>query len=274
VKSALLIVALAGCSSSKPADLPLVFGGDRPATLEVPANFDAGKSYPLVMVLHGYGATGFLQEAYFDVKPLVTAGTAFVIAPDGNVDSTGAEFWNADPECCDFDHTNPDDSGYLGGLIDAIEAAYPIDRVYVVGHSNGGYMAYRMACDHADAIGNILVLAGDAASDPTTCNPTQSVSVLHVAGDADTEVPYAMTAMRSVTQWASHDMCAGTFTAGPSFDFIDATAGDETTSMIADGCPTGIDIELWTIAGAPHVPNFNANFEPAFYQWFVDHPRP
>lgn len=32
-------------------------------------------------------------------------------------------------------------------------------RVYFVGHDNGGFMAYRLACDHSDKIAAIAVLS-------------------------------------------------------------------------------------------------------------------
>jgi polyhydroxybutyrate depolymerase len=267
-----LLVALAACGTK--VDRPITFGGDaRPVDLQIPAGFDDGMDYPLIVVLHGYGVDGFVQESVFGLKAEVTAGHAYVLAPTGLTDSTGKPFWNADPACCDFDHTGVDDVAYIGGLVDAVTAAYPVSHVYLVGHSNGGFMAYRMACDRSDVVENIVVLAGDAASDPATCVPTHEVEVLHLHGDADTEVPYA-TAMPSVEQWMQHDHCGTTFHAGPTLDISSDTAGAETTTQIADGCPAGIDLELWTIGGVGHIPNFNATFEPTMYQWFLDHVRP
>jgi polyhydroxybutyrate depolymerase len=268
-----LVLALAACGNN-PVARPVTFGGDRPVDIQIPTGFDDSMDYPLILILHGYGANGFVQEAVFGLKAEVTNGRAFVLAPTGNVDSTGKPFWNADPACCDFDHTNVDDSTYLHDLVTAVTAAYPVSRVLVVGHSNGGYMAYRMACDHADVVENIVVLAGAAASDPAACMPSRDVEVLHLHGDQDVTVPYAEAAMPSVDQWAQHDHCAGTFHAGPTLDIDADTVGAETSTQLADGCPSNIDIELWTIAGAGHIPNFNAMFEPAMYQWFLDHVRP
>jgi polyhydroxybutyrate depolymerase len=269
-----LFLALAACGGSTTPP-PTQFGtADRPVTLQIPDGYDSGKHYPLIMVLHGYSASGFVQEAYFGTKAEVTAGNAFVVAPDGLIDSNGDEYWNADPGCCDFDHANPDDSGYLGGILDAVTAAYPIDHVWLIGHSNGGYMAYRMACDHADIVENIIVLAGDAATDPSACNPVKPVEVLHLHGDMDTEVPYAEAAMRSVDQWAMHDTCAQTSHAGPTYDLDASVPGAETMTQIFDGCPTGIDLELWTLVGSGHVPSLTPTFEPTAYQWFLDHVRP
>ncbi|HTR49857.1 MAG TPA: hypothetical protein VMJ10_04060 [Kofleriaceae bacterium] len=276
-------LVLAACSSSSPKALPpTVFGGDRPATLQVPAELDGGKvdtgrQYPLVMVLHGYGASGFVQEAYFGMNMIAPANLGFVIAPDGLTDSTGNEYWNADPACCDFDHANPDDSGYLGGLIDDIEAAWPaVDpgAMLVIGHSNGGYMAYRMACDHADTVTNIIVLAGAAASDPSTCNPTLPVAVLHMHGTADTEVPYVPNAAASVMQWAGHDGCATTTTAGANVDLDQGIPGAETTTESYDDCPPGTAVDLWSIQGGTHIPSLDQPvFAPMMMQYFQAHRR-
>src|SRR5262245_64945839 len=156
-----LLIALAACSGSS-GERPTIFGGDRPVTLRTPEPVDFGRSYPLVVVLHGYTASGFFQLAYFGLGDLATRGDAFVLAPDGLVDSRGNQFWNADPVCCDFDGKHPDDVGYLGGLVEDVMASWPIDpkAVAAVGHSNGAWMAYRLACDRSDLFPTIVALAG------------------------------------------------------------------------------------------------------------------
>ena len=270
----LLVLALVACSST-PAQRPKTFGGDRPVDLQVPDPLDESKQYPLIMVLHGYGASGFVQEALFGVNALPKAGEAFVLAPNGLVDSAGQQYWNADPACCDFDHTNPDDVGYLGGLIDDVSAAWNIDRgaIYVMGHSNGAYMAYRLACDRADVITNIMPLAGASVSDPSTCHPAKPVAVLHLHGTADAEVPYSVAAP-SVMTWAGLDGCASTQTPGDPLDLDTTIPGAETTTTSYDGCPPGIAVELWTIQGASHIPNFDQpTFAPLILQYFQNHRR-
>ncbi len=273
-------VACGGGTDMPDGPRPTVFGGDRPADLEVPGTLEDGKQYPLIVVLHGYGANGFVQFSYFGMQPLVNAGDALVIAPDGNVDSGGKQFWNADANCCDFDHTNPDDVGYIGGLIDDISAAWPVDpgRVYVIGHSNGGYMAYRMACERADVIAAIGVLAGEASSTPAACQPSQPVSVLHLHGSADTTVPYdgglgGLGAVGSVDQWADHDGCGTTRTATMDYDLDTSIAGAETHGETLGGCPAGSGIELWTMEGSGHIPVLDASFAPTAFAWFQDHAR-
>lgn len=76
-------------------------------------------------------------------------------------------------------------------LIASLISQYDIDtdRVWVVGHSNGGMMAYRLACELSSRITAIGVAAGSMMID--SCSPTRPVAALHVHGDLDTVVPLA-----------------------------------------------------------------------------------
>ena len=227
--------------------LPQVVGGDRPVTVQVPTTYDPARAYPLLVILHGYSATGLLQQAYLGFSGAADPRDTLIIAPDGTTDSLGNQFWNADDACCDLDHSGVDDVGYISGLIEDIRAAYNVDarRIYVIGHSNGGFMAYRMACERPDLVASVMVLAGAAAfADPTTCVPSAPVSILHIHGDADTEVNYDGDsgldgpypgAMASVTRWAGYDGCADTFTDGPS---LDSSTASSTATRPRPGLPT------------------------------------
>jgi polyhydroxybutyrate depolymerase len=268
-----IAVLLIGCTGNG-GPRGTTYGGDRPAELKVPATLTEGKQYPLLVVLHGYGASGFVQTAFFGVGGLPAADKALLIAPDGTEDSMGKQFWNADAACCDFDHKNPDDVGYIGGLIDDISADWPVDKkqVFVLGHSNGGYMAYRMACERADVIAAIGSLAGDASSMPTACNPTQKVNVVHMHGTADELVPYAG-AMPSVEQWAAKNGCGTTRSETATLDLDNAVAGAETHVQPTASCPPNGDVELWTLEGSSHIPVFNASFSSTIFDWFTAHKR-
>lgn len=261
-------------------DLPTTLGGDRPVDLKAPAELTDGKLYPLVMVLHGYGASGFVQQAYFGAGALVTSNTAFVIAPDGTVDSGGSQFWNADSACCDFGNTGVDDVAYLGGLLDTILASdWPIDpdRVFLIGHSNGGYMSYRMACERSDIIAAIAPLAGNASSQPASCTPERHVSVLHLHGTDDATVPFASGssgAVASTMQWAQKNGCETTRTPGPRLDLERNLDGAETHTETHDGCPQDGAVEQWTIEGGSHIPVFGTTFTQIWFDWFQSHARP
>src|SRR5262249_47618301 len=48
---------------------------------QIPAMLDDSKQYPLVVVLHGYGANGFVQEAYFGLNALPKTGARTNASP-------------------------------------------------------------------------------------------------------------------------------------------------------------------------------------------------
>lgn len=64
------------------------------------------------------------------------------------------------------------------------------DRIYVFGHSNGGFMAYWLACELSDEVTAIAVLAGSDYPTDADCQPSRPVSVLHLHGDDDELVFY------------------------------------------------------------------------------------
>lgn len=83
-------------------------------------------------------------------------------------------------------------------------------RVYVIGHSNGGFMSYRMAYEHSDAVAAIVSLAGANHADQRD-PPPYPVHVLQIHGTDDTTILYRggeinenryPSAMASVSRWA------------------------------------------------------------------------
>jgi polyhydroxybutyrate depolymerase len=261
-----------------PGTRPTMFGGSRPTTLRAPTTLEDGKLYPLVLSLHGYGSNGDITSAYFGLRTLPVEGKALLLSPDGTKDSTGTLFWDADPECCDWEGRNPDDVGYLGKLIDDVIAAWPVDRnaVYVVGHSNGAFMAYRLGCARADIVRGIAGLAGGAASTPASCMPSQPIDVLHVHGTGDMVIPYSGSglgpgAVASVTQWAAHNSCGATRSSGAPLDLESSLGGNETTTESTVGCPAHGAVDLWSIQGGSHVPGSGARIGQRMIQWFEAH---
>jgi polyhydroxybutyrate depolymerase len=287
--ASVVLVAAFGCGSGggggdPPDAATRRYGGDRPVQLQIPDRIDPGETYPLVVILHGYGITSLIQIAYLQLADLTEDPGAFVLAPEGTRDGLDRQFWNASAACCGQGRGDVDDVAYLGGLIDDVIADWPVDptRVVIVGHSNGHFMAYRMACDRADVVTAIAGLAGAAPTvDGDGCAPVRPVSTLHLHGDADTVVPYGggtlaapfPGAVSSVMQLAAHGGCGTTRTFGASRDLEDDLPGAETTVEIVDGCPAGVGVELWTIVGGSHAPDFHPTIGRTLVGWLVDHPR-
>jgi polyhydroxybutyrate depolymerase len=265
----------------------------RPVNLYVPTTYDGQKVLPLVILLHGYSETGPGQEAYMQFQPLAETRGFLYTFPDSTVDQWGNEFWNASDACCDFAGTGIDDAGYLRALVEEISREFKVDqkRIYLIGHSNGGFMAHRMACQAADLIAGIASLAGTASPDPGTCTPSQPVNILHIHGTADSTVPYwggAVTtpnfpanlpqflgAPQIIQRWSLLNNAGSPITdPAPSLDLTTDIAGLDTVVTRYPSSSPGGAVELWTINGGSHGPTLSAQFSSLIIDWLFAHPKP
>ncbi|MGH9035595.1 MAG: alpha/beta hydrolase family esterase [Acidimicrobiia bacterium] len=256
----------------------------RPYGLKVPEGYDAGRPVPLVVLLHGYSSNGSAQNSYFRLSAQADRGGFLLAYPNGTRDLMGNRFWNATDACCDFYARGVDDVGYLDAVIDEISRRYAVDpaRVFLVGHSNGAFMAHRYACDRAGRVAAIVALAGMQWQDPGRCGASSPVSVLHVHGRNDETIHYEggstpkgayPGAVDTTGTWAAKNGCSGSLTSsGRRLDLDSSVSGDETTVDRYQGCP-GVDIELWTIEGGGHVPAFNGRWAEAIWEFMAAHPR-
>ena len=82
-----------------------------------------------------------------------------------------------------------DDVGFMRQLIGVLEAQYPIDpaRVFASGHSNGGILAYRLACELSDRV--VAIGVQSTALEVEPCRPVAPVSALQIHGTADRNIP-------------------------------------------------------------------------------------
>jgi polyhydroxybutyrate depolymerase len=256
----------------------------RPYTLKVPSRYDKARATPFVVMLHGYSVTADAQEAYFKFTEVAEARTVLYAYADGTPNREARRFWNASDACCNFYSADVDDVKYIGAIVKDVSAKYNVDaaRVYVVGHSNGGFMAHRLACDSASRFAAVVSLAGAQNSDPTRCNPSEPVSVLQIHGTNDTIIRYGggsyaaayPSAEQTVKTWADKNRCAGGFTDLGRRDLDRGLPGDESKIERAVGCPQGIDVELWTIQGGGHMPTLSATFSEDVFRFLLSHPKP
>jgi polyhydroxybutyrate depolymerase len=238
----------------------------RPYQLMVPSQTSVAPA-PLIVLLHGYGASGQKQAAYFGILEVAAERGILVAYPDGTVDGLGRRFWNATDACCNFTGSEIDDVAYLDAVIDDVSRSHAVDpgRVYLVGHSNGGFMAHRMACQRADRIAAIVSLAGATWDDASRCEPSEPVAVLQVHGDADATIRYGggvlaghayPSALTTVERWAALNGCTGNLeTTGLRLNLDLLNWGSDTRVERVRGCAgAGADVELWTIEGGRHTP--------------------
>lgn len=280
-----------GPSSGAPPAMPAsgtgtVEIGGRQVTVHIPASYEPARPAPLVVALHGYTSNAKELETYLRLTP-ESDRRGFVYAyPDGSTDDRGDRFWNATDACCNFSSPKPDDSRYLSDLISTIQGSYRIDRarVYLIGHSNGGFMAFRMACDHADQVTAIVSLNGASWNDTARCRPSESVSVLAIHSSTDETVAFSggdidgvayPSAATTVAQWLGYDRCTEAGRDAPALDLVtDLPANETSVRTYVQGCAGGSTVQAWTINGGTHVPKLGPAFAPAVTGFLLSRAKP
>jgi polyhydroxybutyrate depolymerase len=260
----------------------------RPYELHVPTGYNANVAVPLVVLLHGLASDEDMIEAYFKVTPIADKHTFLYAHPNGLKGTIGGQrFFNATDACCDIFHQNPDDVAYLKALLSDVRAKYNVDpkRIFIMGHSNGGYMAHRLACDDSAEIAAIASLSGAVWNDATKCAPTDPIAILEVHGTDDQTVKYDggnnntetlgtyPSAMQTAATWAAKNHCTDTLTNyGPALDLVDVTGAETQPAHYVAGCTAAV--ELWTVQTGVHEPSLNAGTVELWYEWLAMHPKP
>ncbi len=256
--------AVAGGGASAPASAPASMtvvpvgrstqtidsgGVQRTVHLYRPAGLTG--AVPLVVMLHGGYGGGTQAETAYHWDAEADRGRFVAAFPDG----TNAS-WNAGGGCCGPAVRNGvDDVTFLKRMVAALRGELDIDqnRIYVSGVSNGGAMAYRMACE-TDLFAAVGV---DSTTMLVDCANARPTSILHIHGTADPRIPYQGGKGQPYSRksppidgppvpsvnatWRQTDHCSPPAT---------TTAGTVTTSTAT--CPAGRTVELITIAGAGH----------------------
>jgi len=270
----------------------------RPVNLYIPSSYDGYTPMPLVILLHGYSWTGDDQEAYMHLQPLAESRGFLYCHPNGLLNAHGEKPWNQwdeqrDPNV-ELGWPYVDDVAYLRRLIDEVGRHFAVDprRIYLIGHSGGGCMAYFMALKSADLIAGIADLAGYLTFDFNQTAPSEPVNILHINGTADSVASYwggAITidkgfwvnltpfpsVMRTMQTWAGYNGASDPVAdPAPTLDLTTDLAGLDTVIMRYTTAPPGGAVELWTINNGGHVPTLSSRFSPQVIDWLLTHPKP
>jgi polyhydroxybutyrate depolymerase len=232
-----------------------VDGRERAYRLYVPRDVPSGP-VPLFVALHG--GTGWADQfaANDHVEGLAESNGFLVVHPDGvKVAGGPGGVWNGGVCCGVAAREGVDDVGFVDALLDRLATDHDIDpaRVFAFGHSNGAIMSYRLACELSDRVAGIGVVAGTLGVEP--CEPAQPVSVMHVHGTADENVPLAGGAgPRSIAGVDFPSPVEGFATLADGDGCPrprETTEGDVTTALRAP-CRGGAAAAFVTIEGAGH----------------------
>jgi polyhydroxybutyrate depolymerase len=149
-----------------------------------PATLASSAPAPLVVVLHGAFGTGRQAQSSYGWDAPAGSGRFVVAHPDGVKRS-----WAVSHDCCGPPAAAAvDDVAFITQMVSAIAAAVPIDpaRIYATGISNGGMLAYRLAC----ATTTFAAIGPASATMLGPCASPAPISVIHLHGTADQTIPY------------------------------------------------------------------------------------
>ena len=138
-------------------------------------------SAPIIVFLSGIGASVASEVSRDDLVPYVTSDQAELVYPVGYDKS-----WNAITCCGDAATKNVNDVAFMEALVPKVDPGHA-RRVYLVGYSNGGRLAYRIVCTVPGLFDEYAVVK---AGPPAGCNMRKPVTILQVASVNDSEVPY------------------------------------------------------------------------------------
>jgi len=172
-------------------------GLNREYLLYIPPNIDNSENLPIIFNFHGYQGQA---EQFFNQTDLVEIADnngVVLVYPQGSDLPVGASHWNAAPSSSSstsfVNKSSTDDIGFFKALLDEINQNNIIDlnRVYVIGYSNGGMFSHFLACNTENIIAAVGDVAGTMLNETfNSCNPSSPIPILKIHGTSDRVVSY------------------------------------------------------------------------------------
>ncbi len=164
-----------GCGKTPPSGPPasVVVGVlERPFISYIPANYDAKKSYPLIVAFHGHTNSNAQVREYFGLEAAMPE--SIILYPSGLRNGNSYTWANQGD-----DGNALRDYALFDELLGVMSYYYCVDtlNVFVVGHSLGAYFANSVACARAGIVKAVASLAGGIQT--SSCRGAVAALLLH-----------------------------------------------------------------------------------------------
>ena len=238
------------------------FEGERPTLILVPDDYDPSKKYPLVVALHGYQSFPVENEIFFGLKDQLERHNFILAMPYGRVKPRNkARFWNAMKDCCG-EEIGGDDVGAILSVTSELIEKYPVDpeKVFVFGYSNGGYLAYRIACEDQGLFKGTVVFAGLSFPLESQCKSPTPRPIVHFHGTADKIVDMnsenggAAPVDEILNRWAKRNNCGERTIQEKSEDFGWLVQGKDTDVVSYENCQDLNSVTFYRLREMGHIP--------------------
>jgi polyhydroxybutyrate depolymerase len=247
-----------GCGKA-PLDVPstvTVNGMERQFLLTVPRNYVAHDPVPLIIAFHGRTNSNEQVRKYYGLD---REGTEFLIAyPAALANGNGSFSWSAPGDKNGW----VGDVAFFDALVETLAGAYCVDmdRIFVVGHSLGAWMANSVACIRGDIVRASGTVGGSSIF--TKCAGPNAALLAH--NPKDNLASFSETA-RTRDQLIKENFCA------PESDPVEPVSlSCQSYRFCVDGnallwCPHTIDHDE---RGVYYPHTWPPNFEDAIIQFF------
>jgi polyhydroxybutyrate depolymerase len=233
--------------------------------LHIPPGHAVTEPAALVFSLHGFASNARPQEKLTGWSELADREGFLVVYPEG---TSFPLRWNASTA---FNAVDVDDVQFLRDIVSDLARIVSVDpaRIYVNGMSNGGFMSHRVACEAADTVAAIGMVAAAAIDPPGGCNPSRPVPVIafngtddplvsYEGGSAEPSVPAWLVRLLSLSRhrvvmpaveawtadWAERDGCR------PTPEIVPASG--DARGVGYSGCEGNAEVIRYTIDGGGH----------------------
>jgi polyhydroxybutyrate depolymerase len=215
------------------------FAGASDTAVYLPDSYRSDSQWPLVVLLHGSGATGDMQDLHLGISARVSKKGMILAVPEARPTAGSGITSNEE----------------MLALLDDLKTNYSIDptRIYLIGHSMGGYQSLSFACDHGDKIAGMVISAAVGV-----CRTSKTpVNLLLATGNADLSDANVEATLSS---WRRVNGCNGAPVISEGHDLHWEISGGETKKSEWSGCSADTKIVSLRSQLGRHVPIFKAAF--------------
>ena len=247
----------------------------------VPEGYSDTEPFPLVIYLHSYGWGAQEGMDYTRLNELGDTFGFMIVYPSARPN------WNSGiGDNPSWGTPDNNDVGFIDAMLDKLNEDYNIDekRIYATGYSNGGFMAYMLACQLSHRIAAVASVSGVLSTSTLTgCDPSHSMPVVQIHGTDDGWVAIdGATGWHSVEEtlnfWVQENNCEDMdFTVLEDIN----TSDDSTVEKISyTNCTDNSNIIYYKVINGGHTwpgadlpgysaGNTNLDFDASFAIWDV-----
>ncbi len=242
--------------------------GDQTRSLLIyrPANLAVGPA-PALLAFHGAGSCAEDMARFTNLTSSAERHGTLAVFLNGTGRVPYSRTWNAGPNTIHAVRHQIDDLSFVHAVIDLLVNSYDVDstRIYAVGMSNGGLLAYQLAAQMPDRLAAVAVV-GCSFLVGQFLQPSLPMPVIHFHGTDDRYVPFHggvgdlsftkaefVSVQATVEFWANFNNC--------NFPAIVREASDSNVGMseetqvvigVYENDKNGCEVRLVTIQGGGH----------------------